>query len=958
VPASRSRDDDLGSSPLASAAPATAAPSTRARAGAPARNGAAAYAAEAARFSDVARPTEVSRSPEVHRGSARQPSGGAARPTAETPSRAFGPATAARPADPPVDEARVSELAGLLGAATPEPQTPAYARAYPRTGGVQKATFQKAPWTPVPEDEDDADDPQVGGPVSPSPFTAALARMVAGDSHVRQAVESAVEEVDKQSAAVVSRGEAERRPVRSTPARTADTAVWPRAARQEEETVGDQVIAPPSMPAAQPAEVPTWAAEPEAVAAPDSAREEAIAEILRSALAQGHSDEALAGILRKVLDGATPQAALTEPEPAATIPELVTADDVVTETVAVPVVPAPVVEAAAVEPIAVVESAVVESAVVEPVAVVEPAVVEPAVVEPVATAEPATVAVEAVPSEPVAVEAVPSEPVAVDPPRVADPVAAAEPVVSAPAVDIWGAPASTPLWGEAVTAARIVPADAPIWAEVVLGEPTTRQDAELETVAVPTWAPVVEAPVVESPVVEASTVAAQAEIAEVAVAEVAVADVAVAEPVAAEPVVEAAAEIAVADAVEDTEVAPAAVQEIAPLLARTASDPAPLPMSMSLDVTSVMPPLSLLPPLPSSRGRGRPPVPPATSRPPVPPSRPAAEASAPTTPEVEVAPAAPVTAPPTKSLATVTRLPVAPLMAGPDIPELTEEEIARLENAAGDVVEVDAPEAGAPEVETAEADAPDVETPRAETPRTADAPAVEPAVRPTPVPAAGDVVGRLAALGLPTRLLGAGFAADVEKHGTYAALTRALGLRLPAAPALPSGAGEVLFVVGPGVETLRAARSLAASLYLDADRVQWATRGDLAGIAPEANRMTTLDAAITRRQEAAGAGTVTIVAVDAPMRTDAYWMAQMLAIWSPVAVWAVVEATRKPEDVEDWLDGLSRVDALIVQDTDLSADPAAVLHRVAAPVAVLDGVRATPHRWASLLCERLEDAEA
>ena len=29
-----------------------------------------------------------------------------------------------------------------------------------------------------------------------------------------------------------------------------------------------------------------------------------------------------------------------------------------------------------------------------------------------------------------------------------------------------------------------------------------------------------------------------------------------------------------------------------------------------------------------------------------------------------------------------------------------------------------------------------------------------------------------------------------------------------------------------------------------------------------------------------------------------------------------------------------------------------------AAVAVLDGVRATPHRWASLLCERLEDAEA
>ena len=73
-------------------------------------------------------------------------------------------------------------------------------------------------------------------------------------------------------------------------------------------------------------------------------------------------------------------------------------------------------------------------------------------------------------------------------------------------------------------------------------------------------------------------------------------------------------------------------------------------------------------------------------------------------------------------------------------------------------------------------------------------------------------------------------------------------------------------MVGPGVETLRAAQSLAASLRLDPDRVQWATRGDLAGLAPENSRMTTVDAALDRRQDAAVAGTVTIVAVDAPLR--------------------------------------------------------------------------------------------
>jgi hypothetical protein len=194
--------------------------------------------------------------------------------------------------------------------------------------------------------------------------------------------------------------------------------------------------------------------------------------------------------------------------------------------------------------------------------------------------------------------------------------------------------------------------------------------------------------------------------------------------------------------------------------------------------------------------------------------------------------------------------------------------------------------------------------------------------RPTPPARRDDVVGRLVALGVPERLLGGGFAQEVAASGTYAALTRTLATRLPTPPELPTGPGEVLLVVGPGVETLRAARSLAVSLRLDPDRVQWASRGDLAGLAPKGSRITTIEAAIDRRQEATTAGTVTIVAVDAPLRTDAYWITQMLAVWTPSAVWAVVEATRKPEDLEPWLGGLPRVDALIVQDTDLSVDGA------------------------------------
>src|SRR5689334_16554040 len=85
-----------------------------------------------------------------------------------------------------------------------------------------------------------------------------------------------------------------------------------------------------------------------------------------------------------------------------------------------------------------------------------------------------------------------------------------------------------------------------------------------------------------------------------------------------------------------------------PPLARTASDPAPL----SLDATTVMSPLSLLPPLSGRRG-GLPPVPPSASR-----ASASAAAPRPTAPETAPMPA------PATPLATVVRLPFAPL---PDV---------------------------------------------------------------------------------------------------------------------------------------------------------------------------------------------------------------------------------------------------------------------------------------------------
>jgi hypothetical protein len=845
----------------------------------------------------------------------RPPRDDAARPA--VPTRNGAAAYAEARATPPAarlarrdDDVRVDELAGLLVAATPaafpgtsgnrsaavppsrpepEPVRPAVVRpaaVRPAWSELLSGTAPSAA-APVPASAAvpaPAADPQpLGSAAPPSPFTAALARMVAGDRDVQQAVEDAL----------AAPGDAMpgSEPTWSEPLPTAQTTGPPSVAHREEEPVELQDWTPSSTSFDAPAAAPAWGgAAPAAPAA--SSREEAIAEVLRAALDEGRSDEALAGILRKVMDGASPAAALAE----------------------MPAVLEPVAEPTVV-PVMVVAEAAFEAA-SEPVAEL--------VVEPAAEAEP--VAVAAPVDAPVVLEAVPEAP--------AESFVAVEPVEAVAAE--WSASdllasGSELGWDDADSSS--------LWADVAPAVPQVATQVAVET----------DLEAVQETVQET----VQAEVEEAALEEAPVAQTAV-EPVVEEPVV------------EET-VAEEAVQ--APVLARTASDPAPL----SLDATSVMPPLSLLPPLPSSRRGGRPPVPPSAHR-----GASARSTSRPSAPAEEREPSAATGR--SEALATVTRLPLVPaaetpttadedvvaeIPAAPVVASPVPEEPAAVEPAAETPVEQTAvlpPVVVEPAVERPRSAAParrpavvvPAPAPRAERPR--------PAVARRPVPAApGDLVSRLAALGLPEDLLDADFAAEAATSGTYAALTRALAGRLPETPTLPSGAGEVLVVVGPGVETLRAARALAATLRLDTDRVQWATRGDLTGLVPAGSRMATVEAAIERRQEAIGSGTLTIVAVDAPLRTDAYWTAQMLAIWAPVAVWAVVEATRKPEDLGPWVQGLPRVDALIVQDTDLSADPAAVLHRVALPldlpVAVVDGMRATPHRWASLLCERLESSE-
>jgi hypothetical protein len=343
-----------------------------------------------------------------------------------------------------------------------------------------------------------------------------------------------------------------------------------------------------------------------------------------------------------------------------------------------------------------------------------------------------------------------------------------------------------------------------------------------------------------------------------------------------------------------------------PSMARTASDPAP----MSMDATTILPPLSLLPPQRLAIGGGAP----LRGRPAVPPVRRPSAAG-----------------PSTASRPAISGRPAVPA------PVRREGAPRALEAAPREVAVAGV----GPRLATVT--------------RLVPTPSPSAQMAPYGLSSGDELVVRLLALGVPEFLIAPEFATDAAVRGLYAALTRSLSDRLAPAPEAPAEPGSVLVVVGPGPETLAAARSLAVSLRLDPAAVQWATPGDAAFLAPEHSRITTLETATERRRLSERAGTVTIVAVDAPLRTGGgSWLTHMLSIWGPDAVWGVVDATRKLEDVVPWLDGLPRLDAVMIQETEATADPAAVLSHLTAPVARIDGARATAHRWASLLCERLE----
>jgi len=209
----------------------------------------------------------------------------------------------------------------------------------------------------------------------------------------------------------------------------------------------------------------------------------------------------------------------------------------------------------------------------------------------------------------------------------------------------------------------------------------------------------------------------------------------------------------------------------------------------------------------------------------------------------------------------------------------------------------------------------------------------------------------LARLGMPPDLLD-----RIDDTDSYLALVRLLDSLPPAAQA-PTGAGEVLVVVGELASAAAVAGTVSQTLGLPLARtlVAAATIAGT-GIHPS-RRLADPEHAADRVARLREGDSPLIVVVDAPADgTGSEWARAMVQALDPTVVWAVADATRKAPDTRRYLSGLGRVDALAVHAVAVTADPATVL-ALDAPVVLLDGQPATAHGWAALLCRRMAEAE-
>ena len=194
--------------------------------------------------------------------------------------------------------------------------------------------------------------------------------------------------------------------------------------------------------------------------------------------------------------------------------------------------------------------------------------------------------------------------------------------------------------------------------------------------------------------------------------------------------------------------------------------------------------------------------------------------------------------------------------------------------------------------------------------------------------------------------------------GLEALLVATFG-RLDPAPLPPRLAGSLLVVVGQGAGARRLAMALASEIGGDPAAVAFCSlhldTGPTGSVGPARGDPLVVGSAEEAAELAPGwrRSGPAVVAVDCAVTTPVRsWATGVIGALRPTAVWGVVDATAKCEDVSAWAGSLGGLDALAVENLDATVSPAASL-AAGIPVARLDGRPANAARWTATIVDRV-----
>ncbi len=175
---------------------------------------------------------------------------------------------------------------------------------------------------------------------------------------------------------------------------------------------------------------------------------------------------------------------------------------------------------------------------------------------------------------------------------------------------------------------------------------------------------------------------------------------------------------------------------------------------------------------------------------------------------------------------------------------------------------------------------------------------------------------------------------------------------LVAAPQVPRRAGSLLVVAGAGEWARELAAAVAPEIGADPAEVPFASLDPQARTVVADNllvRSTEIAAELApgwRRSRAA------VVVVDAPMTARPSWATHLITALRPTAVWGIVDATCKTDDIAAWADALGGLDALALKNLGATVSPAAVL-RLGIPVVQLEGQHASAMLWSAIVVDQV-----